>query len=263
LGNKGESVSLQFPDISVPGGQIDPRDYVERGTGLALFGAFFIAGLVALFGVLITYGILLIVLLLYLPFTWYLRKKALALIHGSGVLVSECQSPEIHACMMTFKQRLGITRDVSVYIVAEQVVNAFAVRYGKKNVILLTDHLIHGCLASQQPHTLSFIIAHELGHIALNHNGVLRSWLARYHKRLRRLDEYSVDAVATALVQDTNTAYTGLLLLTIGYALLRYVDTASILTQAQEVAKNKYSKKAEKRLTHPLLLNRLYRILQK
>jgi hypothetical protein len=252
-----------FPDIAIEGGQIKAKDYVERGTGLTLFGAFFIAILGTLVGILASYGILLVVFLLYPLFAWYLRKKAMAMIHGSGVLVGERQFPQIHNCMMKFQQRLGISKDISIYIVEANVINALAVRYGKKNVILLTDDLIHGCLASHNPNALSFIIAHELGHIALNHNGVFRSWMAKHLKRLGRLDEYTADAVATALVQDKRIAYTGLLLLAIGYALLPYVNAECIVTQAEEVAKNKYSKKAEKALTHPLLLNRLYRVLHK
>jgi len=40
------------------------------------------------------------------------------------------------------------------------------------------------------------------------------------------------------------------------------VHPASIIQQAQEVAQNKFSKKAERTLSHPLLLNRLHRVLQ-
>ena len=41
-----------------------------------------------------------------------------------------------------------------------------------------------------------------------------------------------------------------------------YVNPESIIRQAQEVAANRYSKKAELGLTHPLLLNRLHRVLR-
>ena len=67
----------------------------------------------------------LIALLVSPIISWYIRKKALAMIHGSGVLVTADQLPEIHACATTFKKRLGIDRDVSVYIVEAKVVNAF------------------------------------------------------------------------------------------------------------------------------------------
>jgi Zn-dependent protease with chaperone function len=108
---------------------------------------------------------------------------------------------------------------------------------------------------------LGFVIAHELAHIVLNHNGVFRSWMARHMKALGRLDEYSADSLAAALVAEGEGVFQGLLLLTVGYALLPYVNRESLVQQAQEVARSKFSKKAERGLTHPLLLNRLYRVL--
>lgn len=251
-----------FPAITVEGGNVDAKHYIEKGTGRAVFGAFFVAILGTLFGILVSYGILLIVLLIYPMFTWYLRKKAIALIHGSGVRVSADQFPEIHRCAADFKARLNLGKDVDVYVVEQNVTNALAVKYGKKNVVLLTDDLIHGCLASGHPQVLAFVIGHELAHIALDHNGVFRSWMSQHMKKLGRMDEYSADSVATALVGDKVIAFHGLLLLTVGYALLAYVNPESIVRQAAEVAQNKYSKKAERGLTHPLLLNRLQRILK-
>jgi Zn-dependent protease with chaperone function len=260
---KGEHrMSNQFPEISVSGPKVDAKMHVERGTGLALFGAFFIAIIGTLIGILASFGILLIVLLIYPIFAWYFHKKATALIHGSGVRVSETQFPEIHRCVKDFAVRLDLNKHVDIYIVEANVTNAAAVKYGKKNVIILTDDLIHGCLASGHPDALAFVIGHELAHIALNHNGMFRSWMAQHLNKLQRLDEYSADSVASALVGERATAFRGLLLLTVGYALLPYVHPESIIRQAQEVAQNKYSKKAERTLTHPLLLNRLYRVLQ-
>jgi Zn-dependent protease with chaperone function len=252
----------QFPEVSIAGGNVDPKSCVEPGTSGLLIGAFCIAIIGTLVGILLSYGILLIALILYPLFSWYFHKKATALLHGSGVRVSDTQFPQIQRCVETFKERLGLTAEVEVYIVEAKILNAAAVRYGKKNVILLTDDLIHGCVASGNPQALSFVIAHELAHIALNHNGVFRSWMAKHMKKLGRLDELSSDTVALKLVGNKDIAFCGLLILTVGYALLPFVNTEGIVTQAQEVAANKYSKKAERTLTHPLLLNRLHRILQ-
>ena len=251
-----------FPEIAVQGGKVDATRYIEPGTRGAVFAAFFVAILGTLIGILMSYGILLIALLIYPLSAWYLRKKATALIHGSGLHVGERQFPEIHRCVGELKARLDLNQDVDVYIVEANVANAVAVRYGKKNVVLLTDDLIQGCLASGQPRALTFVIAHELAHIALNHNGVFRAWMSQHMKKLGRLNEYSADAVATALVNDRTLATHGLLLLTVGYAMVPFVNVESLVRQAQEVALAKYSKKAERGLTHPLLLNRLQRLLQ-
>jgi len=256
-------MAAAFPNITVPGDPIHPKDYIEKGTGFQQFLAFFMAILGLVVGIVFSYGILLIILVFYPFVAMYLNKKATALIHGSGVAVGEYQFPQIHECLQTFKQRMGVSKDVSVYIVEDRVLNAFSVRYGKKNVILITDDLIQGCLASDNPKALSFVIAHELAHIALGHTGLFRSSLSHAYKRLSRLDEYSCDSVAMALIKEKGPAFTGLLLLTVGWALLPYVDQNSLMRQSEEVALNKYSKKAERPLTHPLLLNRIHKLMNK
>lgn len=250
-----------FPEITINGDRVDATKLIEPGTSGMKVCAFLVAILGSLVGILVTYGILLIVLLFYPLIAWYLHRTATARIHGSGVRVGPSQFPEIHRCVETFKARLGLQRDVDVYIVEANVVNAAAVRYGRKNVVLLTDDLIYGSLLAENPKALSYIIGHELGHIALNHNGVFRSWMAHALKKLGRADEYSADRVALNLVGDRQVAFNGLLLLTVGPAMVPYVNVESIIAQTQEVAANKYSKKAERPLTHPLLLNRLHRVL--
>lgn len=256
-------MSSKFPEIVVGGEMVNAKKYIEPGTGSAVFCAFLIAILGTLLGIALTSGILLIGLIIYPISAWFSHKRATARLHGSGICVSETQFPEINRCVKSFSVRLDLKVDLAVYIVEANIANAAAVKYGKKNVVILTDDLIHGCLACGHPEALAFVIAHEMAHITLNHNGVFRSWMARHMKKLGRLDEYSADAVATALVSEKEAAFHGILLLTVGYALLPYVDQASIVEQAEEVAKNKYSTKAEKTLTHPLLLNRLSRILAK
>ena len=254
-------MSSKFPKIVISGDDVDVKKCVTKGTSSVLLIAMIAGAVALLFGIIVSYGILLLIILFYPLFTIFLRKKALATIHGSGILVSEKQFPEIHQCVATFKDRLGIKDEISVYIVENNIINAFAVKYGKKNIILLTDDLIKGCL-STNPKALAFVIGHEMGHIALSHNSVIRSYISQHYKKLGRLDEYTADAVATELVSDINIVCSGLLLITVGYALLPYVDLNEVVIQADEVAKNKYSKKAEKTLSHPLLLNRFNKVLQ-
>src|SRR6266436_2089518 len=107
----------QFPMITVGGDKVNAKMHVEKGTDMTVFGAFFIAIVGTLLAILLTYGILLVVLIIYPLFAWYLHKKATALIHGSGIRVSETQFPEIHRCVKDFAGRLDLNKDVDVYIV--------------------------------------------------------------------------------------------------------------------------------------------------
>jgi Zn-dependent protease with chaperone function len=248
-----------FPPIVVPGPQVNAREFVEPGTSAAVVGAYVIGVIAALFLALVTYGIALVLFLISPFINWYLHRKAMAMLHGSGINVSADQFPEIHACVESFRQRLGISELPEVYIVEANILNAAAVKYGKKNVILLTDQIIHGCLRTD-PRALAFVIGHEMAHIVLKHNTPFRLFIAHHYKKLSRLNEYTVDRVALQLVGEREIAFSGLLLLTLGYHLLPFVNINAIRQQAADVETNKYSKKAERTLSHPLLLKRLNRM---
>src|SRR6185503_15626106 len=105
-------MNSQFPEIKVGGAPVNAKLHIEAGTGVAVFGALFLAIIGTLFGILVSYGILLIVLLFYPLFAWYLHKKATALIHGSGIRVSETQFPMIHRCVKDHAARLDLKKDV-------------------------------------------------------------------------------------------------------------------------------------------------------
>ena len=254
-------MSNEFPAIAIQGDKIEAKQYVEKGTGTYVMLASICMVIGALVLTLITWGIALILFLIGLIFAWYINRRTRAMIHGSGIKLDANQFPEIHNCVVTFSQRLGIAPP-EVYIVEANVANAVAVRLGKKNIVLLTDDLIHGCLYGGIPQGLAYVVGHELAHIALNHNGIFRAPMRQVLKKLGRLDEYSADGVAVALVGDKRFAFYGLLMLTVGYSMLAYVNVAQVLIQAEEVAADKYSKKAERMLTHPLLLHRLGRVMK-
>ena len=97
--------------------------------------------------------------------------------------------------------------------------------------------------------------------MALKHGGIVHSTIAQAYKKLSRLDEYTCDRIGRKLVGDPAIAQQGLVLLTVGHHLLRFVNPQELLNQANEVAANKQSKKAEKKLTHPLLFHRIHRII--
>ena len=254
-----------FPPLPADGNRVIASNFIAEGTGTALLVGSIVAGLLGLIPavvlICVTYGIALIGFLISPLFFAYQNRKALALIHGSGIKVSADQFPSIHQAVAKMSERLGITAP-DVYLVEANVLNAFAVKYGKKNVILVTDDLVHGAVASGRVGGLTYVLAHELAHVALGQNGFIRSFIRARYKKLSRLDEYSADAVAVRLVSDKADAVAGLVMLTVGPHLAKYLNGQALAAQITEVAENKYSQKAERVLTHPLLLNRLDRIMR-
>jgi hypothetical protein len=107
-----------------------------------------------------------------------------------------------------------------------------------------------------------FIVGHELAHHALGHTGLIRGQVRQMWKPLSRLDEYSCDAVANALCGNLKAGRDALILLLIGPQLFKKVNRDALDEQAREVVANKYTKQAEKKLTHPLLLSRYARLVE-
>ncbi|MDD5139972.1 MAG: M48 family metallopeptidase [Verrucomicrobiales bacterium] len=251
----------QLPLLNPGGSPVNPKECVESGTGSALMLGFFVFGLGILIGGLFTYGILWLALI-FAPIAYYFnRKKAIAALKGSAVEVGEMQFPELHQCAVTIAGRLGITSPPKVYVLESNTINAAAVKLAGKKVIVLHDDIVDACLRSGDARTLTFILGHEMAHHALGHTGIFRSSLSKAFKKLSRLDEFSCDAVANALVADTRVSTRAIALLAVGPQLMSYLNFDSLMQQAQEVNLDKHSKKAERHLTHPLLLRRLSRFV--
>ncbi len=251
-------VSSLRQSITTP---VEAKEYVAKGTGFHVFLGFF--GLI--FGFLIltlaTSGIALLGLLILLLFSYWQSKKAHAILHGSGLRLSESQMPTIYASVVNQSKRLGMKEVPEVYIIEDNSQNAFALKHGNKSHVVLVDDLVYGALMTKKPKVIDFIIGHELAHHALGHTNTLRGMIRNYFRPLSRLDEFSCDAVAHALVDDPEVTKDALMMMLVGPHLTKLVNHESFEHQVQEVAKNRYSRKGERILSHPLLLRRYARIL--
>jgi Zn-dependent protease with chaperone function len=247
-----------FPPIKFADSPVDPRQYIEKGTGAAKAAGMVLVTIVFLVLIIVTYGIGLIILLLI---DYFNRKRAMAKLKGSAIEVGPEQFPELYECASKLAARVGLKLPPAIYVVESRLLNAFASRIGNRQVILLMDDVVDACLRSGDARTIGFILGHEMAHHALGHTRRFQAYLAFNYKRLSRLNEFTCDAVARALVGEPQIAAQALMVLLTGPQLLPYVNIAALLRQAQEVASDKNSVRGEKRLSHPLLLRRLQRML--
>jgi Zn-dependent protease with chaperone function len=250
---------VTFPKCDAQGPMVDARALIEPRTGLAVALGTVVLVCLALICIVVFY--LGIVLLIGLLVDYFRQRRALAQLKGSSIEITEAQFPEIHACAQTIAQRLGLGEMPALYLVEGNTINAVATRLGGRRVVVLIDDIVYACLNSGDPRALSFIIGHELAHHALGHTGYFRSQLSRMMKWLSRLDEFSCDAVANQVVGDPSVSAKALVVLLAGPQMVAYVNAAQLVEQARQVELDKQSKKAEKHLTHPLLLRRLYRFV--
>ncbi len=183
--------------------QIDPRDYIEPGTGFQQTIGYILFFLTSVLGLIVvtvaSFGIALIPILVGLFMYFYRVRIALAQLRGSALKVGPKQFPEIYEYVAELADAIDMDPP-DVYIVESAQQNAFATKIGAKKNVVLFDSIVNAALQLNKPDLLRFIIGHELAHHALGHTGLIRSQVSMLYKPLSRSDELSCDAVGAALV---------------------------------------------------------------
>jgi Zn-dependent protease with chaperone function len=259
LAPRTDALTEALPALCTNGNPVNAKEFIEQGTGSTVALAYVASVFGILIGGVASYGILWLVLLFSPIADYFNRKKTMALLRGSGLQVGPLQFPEIYSCALDYAQRLGMPAVPDIFVIEGNVINAAAAKVGGRKVIILIDDIIDACLRSGEPQTLSFILAHEMAHQALGHTRLGRATLTKFLKKLSRLDEFSCDAVANQLVGNPQISAKALTTMLTGPQLLRYVNLAQLQVQADEVAADKHSIKAERSLSHPLMLRRIKR----
>jgi hypothetical protein len=131
-----------FPEIGSAGSPVNLKQCVESGTSSARMLGYVAAFFGIIFGGVLSYGILWIGLLLAPLFDYLNRKKAMALIRGSGIEVGPHQFPQLYACALNYAERLGMSAPPAIFILEGNTINAFAVRIGGRKVVLLNDDIV-------------------------------------------------------------------------------------------------------------------------
>ncbi len=246
-----------FPNLHPAGPPVHAKSHVAAGTGLWKTLAVFVAVVGGLLTVASTLGVALLLVPIALIVDWLQRARVLALLRGSNLEVGPRQLPQIYECARVYSERLGLTKVPDIYVAESNVLNAVAFRIGARRSIVLADDVVWGALHAENPKVLSFIIAHELAHHALGHTSAFHTYVRNIMRPLSRLDELSADAVALQLVGNRQVAYDALTLLTVGPQLMQFINRQELMSQAMRVEEDKQTLKAERHLTHPLLLRRL------
>lgn len=243
---------------------VNPHDHIVGGTsfhcmvGWVIYWSVIVV--VAFATIVPTLGMALIGYLIALIVYLGYQKRLCAMLRGSAVQVGPEQFPEIYQSAQDLCQRLRLARMPDIYIFESNEQNAAALKTGSREALILTDDIVDGALGTGDPRVLDFVIGHELAHHALGHTGLLRRSMSTKWRPVVRLDEFTCDAVADALVESKQASATALALLAVGPQLLPRVNLRSLLQQTKEVVADKNSRKSEKTLTHPLLLRRYARI---
>lgn len=249
--------AIAFPSLHAAGGKVDAKALADgKAAVFAKIGlAVIVLGLAVL--TIATMGAFLLVIAGLAAAGWWHARIVLVRIRGSAVEIGPDQLPALHLAAETFASRLGLATRPRVFIAEAESINAFALKVASHFAVVLTDEVVDAALKLGDGNVLAFTLAHELAHHALGHTGTLHTILAALVPPLRRLDEISADNVAAALVGSPEAAVRALSTLAVGPQLLPYTNPAAIERQARSIVANRRWKKAERTMTHALIMRRI------
>jgi Zn-dependent protease with chaperone function len=273
----GKGSTLLFRRGSKPSApnRIDLSKHVEKGTRLAILFAIVIAFVVftlVYFALWIGLDSVFRFWRIWLPLAFITPVIVLALpcmlpprspisLRGEAIEVGPDQLPEVHQCAVRFAARLGMDVLPHIFILQNSTINAFAFKFRTRHIVGLHDSLVDACLRSGDRRALEFILGHEMAHHALGHTKLPRLFLPFFYRKLSRLDEFSCDSVANALVGDRDVCARAITMLVVGPQVLPHINLEQLKKQARAVAADRVSVDAESYQTHPLLLRRLSRMI--
>lgn len=211
---------------------------------LRVIGTILVVGLIALlvsslggrseFQAIVYMSTVSMYLVLILAFIFFQKVYLIAHMKGNGVQVSERQFADLHGRYLGMCRDLGIKRPPRLFILQEGgLLNAFAVRFSGKDYVAVFSDVFE--LVSSDPDTLSFVLAHELGHVKRMHNSK-RFWTAPsalipfLSSAYSRSCEYTCDNIGRAAAGESSTK--ALVMLAAGKHLYPAIDSAAYVDDA-------------------------------
>ncbi|MBY0124155.1 M48 family metallopeptidase [Bacillus sp. S/N-304-OC-R1] len=224
-------------------------------------------GFIALFSILAyiflafsIIGIIFILILILLSVV--LHGIMIGGIRRNGVKISESQFPELYEKAIMTAQDMGLTTMPDLYVIeSEGVLNAFATRFFRKNMVVLYSGIFELIERNAEKEVL-FVLAHEFAHLKRKH--VLISflllpamWVPFLGNAYLRACEYTCDRYAAFYIQSFESAKDALTMLAIGKELYPKVNKQAYMEQLQ-TEHGFFVWLNEKLSTHPHLPKRIY-----
>lgn len=205
--------------------------------------------------------------LLLIP-AWITHGLMIGHIKGNGILLSEEQFPAMFNKVVALSKQLALPEPPTVYLLEQGgILNAFATRFSQQNLIVIyadIAELYDGDSSDSGKQAVSFVLAHELAHIARGHVSMWNRILtgpAQYIPFLgtaySRACEYTCDRFAQHLAPQGGL--NGLSLLAVGKKLYGQVNSKLVERQVNQ-GLGFWPWLSEIFSTHPHLLNRIQQL---
>lgn len=194
------------------------------------------------------------------------HRLTMAFFRANSVRVTEDQYPELYRLIENYSQKLGLKRIPQVYIVQQTILNAFATRVARRNVVVVYSHTVETMLEEENNDALGMVLGHEVGHLAANHLiwgnliGCTSFLFPPLYLYWSRCCEYTADRLAYLCLESGEGAYQGLLKLTVGKQLAPDTNLQAFNKQYEELRKDWLVGIVQFFSTHPHLINRFFKL---
>ncbi len=203
-----------------------------------------------------------VILLLY-AFTWFvnwiLSEYNVRKLQALGTAATEQQFPEISEALTNVCEHFNVKKRPKVIVVSESDVNAFALKFARKRVVVMLSKTLEGVLDS--PEELRFFLGHEVAHILLDHGarGVFELYKPAAYKAAREL---TCDNCGCAAAGSLEVAKRALKRLGVGNRLLDRLNDEYLVSEARYIYSGLTGWLLKQNLTYPPLGTRIENVTQ-
>lgn len=220
----------------------------------------------------LTFGIILLVLLLFSAVKWLALKVSETNLIANAIMVSEDNFPEVKAIVDDLKVKIGYDKKIPVFIVNEGDVNAGVAKFFGTKYIILNSGLVEGMRGNEQETQLRWIIGRFIGSFKAKHyrlewmriivEGIeqvmfLNFFILPYERKLK----YTGDNIGLLVCSNLTEVMIAFDKLLVGNKLAKDVSYKGLLGQSAKTEGSFFSLLARLFSSHPHMMSRYLNLL--
>lgn len=200
--------------------------------------------------ILIVYGLVWLI-------NWMLSEYNIRKIQALGTTVSENQFPEIYSALQSICMSLNIKKQPKIIIIGESQVNAFALRFARKKIIVILSKTLEGI--SENTDEVKFFIGHEVCHLILDHGarGIFEIYKPMSYRSAREL---TCDNCGAYFANNLENAKTSLKRLCVGNLLVHKLNEEYLINESKYIYSGFTGWLLKNYLSHPPIGKRIQNI---
>jgi Zn-dependent protease with chaperone function len=204
--------------------------------------------------VISSFGILLVFWFIGWVINRLLSEYNVRKLQAVGTIATADQFPEVARSLSEICEQFAVKQFPKVIILNSSEVNAFALRFARKKVIVLLSQVLEGII--DQPGQLRFILAHELAHMVLD-DSFAGKFLIYRPASFKAARELTCDNYGCAGAGDLESAKTALKRLGVGNKLFPRLSEQFLEVEAKYIYSGITGWLLKQYLTYPPLGRRL------